>query len=54
MLFMTAPKITVSGVTEWYKNNILPIVDIRVKDYNKLVEEQAGKGRERRENERKN
>lgn len=46
---MTAPKITVSGVTEWYKNNILPVVDIHEKSYNKPVEEQAGKGREQQQ-----
>lgn len=45
---MTAPKITVSGVTEWYKNNDLPIVDIHEKSYNKPVEGQAGKERKRR------
>lgn len=48
MLFMAAPKITVSGVTEWYKNNNLPIVDIHEKSYNKPVKEQAGKERKRR------
>ena len=48
MLFMAAPKINVSGVTEWYKNNILPIVDIHKKSYNKPVKEQAGKERKRR------
>ena len=45
---MTAPKITVSGVTEWYKNSILPIVDNCEKGYNEPVEEQAGKERKRR------
>ena len=45
---MTAPKITVSGVTEWYKNNDLPIVDIHERSYNKPVEGQAGKERKRR------